>query len=225
MQTIPTCINVYAAWNEIVLPDDIRNAYLAMMPLRVRRTVDRYRRWQDRQATLLGKVLLLKALLDTFGASGLAMFQALEVAGNGKPFIPGEVEFNISHSDGMVVVAMARSGRVGIDIEKIRDVDVAEFSGHLPELANLPGNYDDDHVNLLFFDCWTRKEAVLKASGRGLSTPLEQVKLAGDTAILHGAVWHVKNLFIEKGYCCHVASDRPLEHITVEYVDVMKEWS
>lgn len=222
MQTIPTCINVYAARNGIVLPDDVRNEYLAMMSLRVRRTVDRYRRWQDRQATLLGKVLLLKSLMNIFGADGVAKFQALEVAGNGKPFIPGEVEFNISHSDGMVVVAMARSGVVGIDIEKIRHVDVAEFSGHLPELAHISGDYDDDLASALFFDCWTRKEAVLKAAGSGLTTPLEQVKLAGDTATVHGTSWHVKNLFIEAGYCCHLASDIPFDNVTVEYVDVMK---
>ena len=214
-------VQIYFAHSGSIVPGGLEQEYLAMMPPGIHASILRYKRWQDRQATLFGKLLLLRALLITFHDAGMQKFQSLELTRDGKPFIPGGPEFNISHSEGMVVLAVTKSGQVGIDIEKIRFVPLEDFSRYVPEVANLHEKYDADHANELFFDCWTQKEAVLKGYGKGLLAPLEQVAIQENTALFYETTWFIKKLPIDEGYCCHVATDKLLEHVAAERVNLM----
>jgi 4'-phosphopantetheinyl transferase len=98
----------------------------------------------------------------------------------GKPQLAAEqnphaLQFNVSHSANMAVIAVGSEHRLGVDIEKIRgDIDttsLAERFFSLRERAGLQAL--SDHLRVPgFFACWTRKEAFLKATGDGLSFPL-----------------------------------------------------
>ncbi len=99
---------------------------------------------------------------------------------SGKPQLAAEqnphaLQFNVSHSANMAVIAVGSEHRLGVDIEKIRgDIDassLAERFFSLRERAGLQALSDDLRVPG-FFACWTRKEAFLKATGDGLSFPL-----------------------------------------------------
>jgi 4'-phosphopantetheinyl transferase len=214
-------LQIYFARSGSAVSGGLEQEYLAMMPPGICASILRYKRWQDRQATLFGKLLLLRALRITFHDTGMHKFQSLEVPQYGKPFIPGGPDFNISHSGEMVVLAVTQSGAVGIDIEKIRAVNIEDFSRYVPEVANLNEKYDVDHVNNLFFDCWTQKEAVLKGYGKGLLAPLEQVAIKEGTARFYETTWFIKKLLIDEGYCCHAATDKLLEHVAFERVNLM----
>jgi 4'-phosphopantetheinyl transferase len=103
-----------------------------------------------------------------------------EYLSSGKPQLaagqnPRALQFNVSHSANMALIAIGSEHRLGVDIERIRgDVDTTSLAERfyslreraglqaLPEHLRLPG----------FFACWTRKEAFLKATGDGLSFPL-----------------------------------------------------
>ena len=100
----------------------------------------------------------------------------------GKPSLLGEagpqrLVFNVSHSHGIILLAFSRGRELGIDLERIRPESthdgVAErfFSRQeVSTLRSLP-----EHAQPLgFFNCWTRKEAYIKARGEGLSLPLNQ---------------------------------------------------
>jgi 4'-phosphopantetheinyl transferase len=80
--------------------------------------------------------------------------------------------FNLSHSGGLAALAIAGCD-VGIDIEKVRPVDgaVAERFFSARENAALRGLHGADWRDA-FYRCWTRKEAVVKALGKGLSLRL-----------------------------------------------------
>jgi 4'-phosphopantetheinyl transferase len=85
------------------------------------------------------------------------------------------IEFNISHSGHQALLAFARSRQIGVDVEQIRrDFDTAKIgarffsSAEQEQLASLPQEQRSD----AFFRCWTRKEAYIKATGKGLSLPL-----------------------------------------------------
>jgi 4'-phosphopantetheinyl transferase len=101
------------------------------------------------------------------------------VAGeHGKPFLHpdhnSDLQFNLSHSEDMAVLAVARELEVGVDVEWIRPVEerIAEkfFSpAEQRALADLPPEW----VTRGFFECWTGKEAFVKARGTGLSLPLD----------------------------------------------------
>jgi 4'-phosphopantetheinyl transferase len=88
-----------------------------------------------------------------------------------------ELSFNVAHSDQLALFALALNRRIGVDLERLRaNLDyeqIAEqfFSPHeRSALRALPADLKPE----AFFNCWTRKEAFLKARGEGLSTPLDQ---------------------------------------------------
>jgi 4'-phosphopantetheinyl transferase len=216
-------LQIYIASYENAVSAVLEQQYLAMMPTKLCASMARYKRWQDRQATLFGKLLLLKALRKIFHDDWMHKLQSLEVSRHGKPFIHGGPEFNISHSEGMVVVAVTRQKAIGIDIEKIRAINISDFSHYLPEVATLHKNNTAEQANILFFDCWTRKEAVLKGCGKGLLAPLEHVVLKDDTALYCDTTWFLKKLLLDEQYCCHVATAQPPEHVAIEYVNLMND--
>ena len=102
----------------------------------------------------------------------------------GKPSLPATVDrtvaFNIAHSRNIAVVAMAQAESVGIDIEAIRPIDdwrdLAERTfapGEYRCLFALPEAIQRDG----FFATWTRKEAVIKFWGHGLSADLQSFEV------------------------------------------------
>jgi 4'-phosphopantetheinyl transferase len=87
------------------------------------------------------------------------------------------IEFNVSHSGTLALLAFARGRMVGVDVEQTnRNIDTAAIATRFfseaeqKQLASLPADQRTD----AFFLCWTRKEAYIKATGKGLSLPLRQ---------------------------------------------------
>lgn len=86
------------------------------------------------------------------------------------------LEFNLSHSGDLGLIAAAWGRTVGVDIERVRDVadaeDIAERYFAPAERAGLRAVPSGERTDV-FFRCWTRKEAVIKALGEGLGRPLD----------------------------------------------------
>lgn len=101
----------------------------------------------------------------------------------GKPSIGGgrrtEIKFNLSHSDNLALFAVTKTREIGIDIECVKPglVDESMVSQCLTwrETEHLQTLSETDR-DLFFFDCWTRKEAFLKAWGKGLSLPPNEIE-------------------------------------------------
>jgi len=120
----------------------------------------------------------------------------------------GNLYFNVSHAGSLAIFAVSRSREVGIDIERVDPSFVQEqiperfFSPREVEmLRSLPESSQLE----AFFNCWTRKEAYVKARGQGLSLPLQSfdVSLApGEpAAFLRGAgAWSLEAVPSEPGY-------------------------
>ncbi|PYS89539.1 MAG: 4'-phosphopantetheinyl transferase [Acidobacteria bacterium] len=96
----------------------------------------------------------------------------------GKPALRGdELRFNVAHANGLALYAVTRRREVGLDLEYATEdcasTQLAErfFSRKEVEMLRAlpPANYRAG-----FFNCWTRKEAYLKARGTGLSVELNQ---------------------------------------------------
>lgn len=105
---------------------------------------------------------------------------------NGKPVLAPELndvqlEFNLSHSHELALIAVSRERRLGIDVERIRavldgKVIAARFfaPGETVTLSALPERLQLE----AFFACWTRKEAYIKARGEGLRISLDTFAVA-----------------------------------------------
>jgi 4'-phosphopantetheinyl transferase len=149
---------------------------------------------------------------------------AFDYLSSGKPQLaagqnPRALQFNVSHSANMALIAVGSEHRLGVDIEQIRvDVDtesLAERFFSLRERAGLQAL--PDHLRVPgFFACWTRKEAFLKATGDGLSFPLsdfsvsthpdlnpELEEIRGNTEV--GKQWSLADLNAVDGFRATVA--------------------
>jgi 4'-phosphopantetheinyl transferase len=91
------------------------------------------------------------------------------------------IQFNLSYSHSLALYAVTRDRRVGIDLEYVRPIPDARqiverfFS---PKERSILSALPPDEQLETFFRCWTGKEAYLKATGEGLSFPLDQVDVA-----------------------------------------------
>ena len=99
----------------------------------------------------------------------------------GKPALacdlPQQLIFNLAHSAGLALYAFTLSGEIGIDLEHVRPEftgdDIARRYFSATEVACLD-QLSETARHLAFFNCWTRKEAFIKAKGLGLSLGLDQ---------------------------------------------------
>jgi 4'-phosphopantetheinyl transferase len=100
----------------------------------------------------------------------------------GKPRLAGDgqVHFNLSHCEERAVLAISNA-EVGIDLERersIEHVDLAKRYFHANEVAAIKASRGEAEQRRAFFLVWTLKEAVVKALGTGLSTPLDSFEVA-----------------------------------------------
>lgn len=141
----------------------------------------------------------------------------------GKPFLvegqnPINILFNVAHSGSLVVIAVAAGRRVGVDVEQVRPfedlIQVAESCFTTEECASILSRPPHERGRA-FFRCWTRKEARLKAEGKGLSgiveysgalipehQPGRQVPNVPRRA---STPWWLADLDLPEGYCGAVA--------------------
>jgi 4'-phosphopantetheinyl transferase len=149
----------------------------------------RFRFERDRQRFIVARGVLRDLLgryLQTQPSQISFVYNAF-----GKPDLGSEfanrLTFNLSHSAGLAVIAIATASDVGIDLEYIRaESDYADIArrffsaGEVDYLIALPSHLYADG----FFSCWTKKEAYVKACGEGLTMPLNSfsVPLTTDPA-------------------------------------------
>lgn len=150
---------------------------------------------------------------------------------NGKPSLDNvelPLHFNLAHSQGLVAYAVSPTCELGLDIEFIRPLPGLESiaskffaAAEYSQLISVPAN---ERVKA-FFNCWTRKEAYLKALGCGLSAPLDRFQVSlipGEPACFLRlgddeypvSQWTLLNLTLSPEYVGAIAA--PLPDCTVQ---------
>lgn len=122
-----------------------------------------------KQLSFLASRAGLRAILSQYAgrAPGDLVF---DIGAHGKPSLAGGPQFNLSHSGTFAALAVSDGPALGIDIELPRPVS-RSLPGRFfsPIEAELLDGLDGETWDAAFFRCWTRKEAVAKALGTGLS--------------------------------------------------------
>jgi 4'-phosphopantetheinyl transferase len=145
----------------------------------------RFRFDRDRSRYVSHHAFVRRVLARYLGVDPAAV--VMRSMARGKPELEPDVHlaFNASRSHGLSVVAVS-GGRVGIDVERARPIEDAlrlarsQFSPRERTLLDsLPEAQRDD----AFLAIWTRKEAVVKAFGLGLSVPLDSFDVCGAHAL------------------------------------------
>jgi 4'-phosphopantetheinyl transferase len=159
---------------------------------------ERYRMPGKRREYIATRGALRRIVGGVLGVDPAAL--SFAYGAHGKPSLADpwrqrKLSFNVSHSGDVALVAATTCGAIGVDVERVRaDKDHLAlarryFSRRENEmLLELPA----ERRVRAFFDCWTRKEAFIKAEGRGVSLGLDRfdVTLApGEQARLLATAW------------------------------------
>jgi 4'-phosphopantetheinyl transferase len=191
-----------------------------------RQRARRFHRPVDRDRFIAGRGILRKIISAYLALSpGQLRFTYNEY---GKPAVSDEqndraLNFNLSHSAELILYAITRGRDVGIDIEYIREdfatLEIAEHFFSKDEVTSLK-SLPTDQRTIGFFNCWSRKEAFIKAKGMGVSYPLDRftVSLApGDPPALlkvddderEVARWKMYELKPGAGYAAAMIATEP----------------
>ncbi|MDP2606150.1 MAG: 4'-phosphopantetheinyl transferase superfamily protein [Deltaproteobacteria bacterium] len=141
-----------------------------------------------------------------------------EIGQRGKPrlaptFSKDSLEFNLSHSSEVALLAVTREREIGVDVEHIKEqfafAEVAERYFTTREVSALRA-LPEALQRRAFYQCWTSKEAFLKAKGVGLSGELDEVEivLAGEGRVQVKSTlpgWYLSELNPCAGYVGAVA--------------------
>gem|GEM_PF-111156 len=170
---------------------------------------------KDRNHFTVARALLRKILGRYLGTNEHLDFS---YGGKGKPYLANDskrrLKFNVAHSGGRAIFAFSYGRELGVDLEFIREDitgdDIARRFFSKYEVSVLQSVQENERKNT-FFNCWTRKEAYIKARGEGLSMPLDSfdVSLApGEMAALlknhtdeaEIARWEMRSIPVAPGY-------------------------
>lgn len=193
------------------VPPDASAGLVATLTGEERSRCARLRFERDRRRFVIAHGALRDLLGRYLGTRpGLVRF---EYNAFGKPELCPEfgrrLRFNLSHSANLALIAIAADAEVGVDVEHIRPspeyADIARrfFSpAEVDRLNRVPGHLHAE----AFLACWTRKEAYVKARGKGLATPLESFagphrNGAWSLYALHPAPEYVGALAIKRRDC------------------------
>ncbi len=139
---------------------------------------------------------------------------------NGKPELEdSDICFNLSHTTGTAAIAITRAGKVGMDVEHVRDnlnpQELARRFFSPQECEWLEQQPEPDRLNA-FFSCWTAKESYIKACGGGLSMGLDGFAVIPKSGNAHLELeiyakpeqcrtWSIWQLDLKPGLCSAVA--------------------
>lgn len=176
--------------------------------------IKRYRRWQDAQSSLLGRILLFKGVEEIYKNN--PHDKVMKHTKYNKPYFDNDlIRFNISHSGEMVVCALSDKYEIGIDIEIVRDVEIVDFKSHMTENEwnniIMSGNEKDS-----FFDYWTQKEAVIKAHGHGLTIPLNSFEISDNTTKINEENYYLKEMKLDEKYKCYLSLKTNITEISIK---------
>jgi 4'-phosphopantetheinyl transferase len=185
----------------------------------------RYHREADRQRFIYGRVIL-RTLLGRYTGQNPEGIQLIGDA-NKKPCVMDKsgIQFNVSHAGNWILWAIGRVS-VGVDVEEIKPVfsfdDIVAYSFSPEEQRHILAH---PYARRLFYQLWTRKEALVKATGQGLTDFIDRIPCLdgehhrADDGLQRSASWSVRSFSVADGYPGAIAHGGPPEVIRFYTID------
>lgn len=159
---------------------------------------------------VLKRTLFSRIILKYIAAGlGIAQSEFVSLAISGKPVftLPNGFDFNISHSGNMVVCCLAKDSFVGIDLELNRPVNI-EIYRNCFDSQEWQFITESETPGLTFLKLWVRKEAVIKADGRGIGIELSSFNCLKNKANVGLNTYFIENIDFESEYTCAIACSK-----------------
>lgn len=146
-----------------------------------------FRSCAARRLFVAGRVLCRSIIANLLGCTPQAL--CLAITPSGRPYLRDypDIDFNLSHTGDCIALAICRSGRIGIDIERPDAFSEKEGCEIMPMILSeqeLDQVYqlDKRYRHDVFLACWVQKEAALKCFGQGFLADPQSVMLAPGNA-------------------------------------------
>ena len=208
-------IKVLYTNQSVQLSAELTERLLPYLPGEMQERNGRYHRWQDRQCHLLGKMLLLRGLLDLgYGSDSLSRVEYTEFD---RPYIPGLPDFNISHSKGLVACAFTQKGKIGMDVEFVSSINLKDllYVMSAPQKEAIMASHSPAHE---FIRYWTIKEAAIKAEGSGLQIDLSSIEIQRGKVLCNNVLWNLRRLYLAKDYMASLVTDHDISNVVVNEI-------
>jgi 4'-phosphopantetheinyl transferase len=182
------------------------------LPDREWRKIFAFHHPRDARASVGGKLLLVR---------GLAIIgyqftpKQLRYNSFDKPYFPGGPYFSISHSGDYVSCTISTDNEVGVDLEKIMAIDINEFA-NIFSVHEWNALQSSRNVLTTFYSFWTRKEAVVKLTGKGLNTPLRDIDVLNDIVMVEGNKVYLDSIEEIPNYSFTIATNRTHGEVSVK---------
>ena len=199
-------------------PEEI-DAFFRTLPEELRLSISQYQSQKDRQARVLSKFLTEK-LFHQFYPDHQLDWKKLKKDENFKPYLEGyHFNFSSAHSEDLCVVCASVNDRCGVDTEILKPLDVSVFKDFLHSeeqdyLLNGQNSVND------FYNIWIKKEAVLKASGLGISKELNEVNTLPDCIQVNDQNFFASEVFISELYKVFIALENSSVKISVSNISI-----
>ncbi|MCW3126156.1 MAG: 4-phosphopantetheinyl transferase superfamily protein [Bacteroidetes bacterium] len=174
---------------------------LAKLPAGIREKIARYKDPADRQSRIQGKLLLMKMIEDFRLDLSL---DNLEYTEFNKPYLGRDFDFSISHCENLVVCAGALCAKIGIDIEPVREIDINDYRQELTTGEWYLINHSKD-ASRAFLQTWTKKEALLKATGRGIDMDMSYIDVSNNVITVHKEHFSLFPVTYDESFVAHIA--------------------
>ncbi len=188
-----------------------------------RQRADRFRFAHDRERFVLGHGWL-RTVLSRYVTTQAAAIRYAR-GPHGKPYLNGtSVRFNFSDTKDAILIGLTFDEELGTDIETLaREVDHEAVSEHYFTPSEIAGIRSSSAPKLRFLELWTRKEAVLKASGVGIMDDLRLLSVdapKNEMMIGHGEfvrmaapAYHVRSIILSDLHIASIATVDPMEGV------------
>ena len=149
---------------------------------------------------------------------------------HGKPQVSNlPIEFNLSHSGNIILLAFSTQIPIGVDVEEVRNIDdiesIVTHYFHPSEVLEIIGCHSKD-AHQIFFSSWSKKESICKALGLGLNLPLDSFRVSCLPLVGRWALgvpeglpqeWTLVSFSPMEGYFAAIAA--PQQGLNVRFLD------
>jgi phosphopantetheine--protein transferase-like protein len=145
---------------------------------------------------------------------------AIQYTSSGKPFIKDGPQFSVAHDANWVLVAFS-DHEVGIDIQAIepRRTSTLIERFHPEERSHIQSLHETEQLKA-FYRIWTRKEAFLKACGKGMTIELYTFSVLPNSITFHGKNWHFVDVMRFEHMACSLCISEMIAPESIQFTQM-----
>ncbi len=196
------------------IPKSTLDAFYVQLSDNQKQVYKAYTDVASRNQSLCGKLLLSHLLKNISPNSSLNDIVYNEY---GKPEIKNGPGISLSHSGDIVTCAISQTHNIGIDIEELTKIDIEQYREYFLQ-KEWDAIHNSESPTNTFFRLWTRKEAIIKATGKGLTYAYNDINTIDNLTTLDNVCYYSKNIQAIDNYLIAFASDHSIDNVTINEI-------